>query len=62
MTEDVPAYSGITKYEIDIADLAAFDEIVNGPTFSFIPTDYVFTVEAAQSTSWIDVASDRVNE
>ena len=71
MNEVDPTYGSATPIEVVFNDLVAFDLTLSGPSFSFIPTDYIFTIEsikpenyslASFSTSWIDVASDKANE
>ena len=61
MIEDVPTYND-DKYKANILAWDEFDLILSGPNFSFIPTDYIFSFEPAQSTSWIEVATQRANE
>lgn len=56
MIEDVPTYND-DKYKANILAWDEFDLILSGPNFSFIPTDYIFSFEPAQSTSWIEVAT-----
>ena len=53
MNEADPSYDD-NYYSVDIYGLVEEQSYnLSGPNFSFIPTEYTFSLEAPNSTSWI---------